>query len=237
MATPAGPSEFRRLTTPRSAAIAGVLFAVLFAGSLVLLRVAIPGESARGTDWLEEGTPALSAAVTIMPFAGISFLWFIGVIRDRLGDAEDRFFASVFFGSGLLFLAMIFISMAVAGGILASARTSPDPASTEEIAYFGRAVMLQISNGYALRMAGVFMISLGTIWLRTGSMPKWLAIITYVAATTLLVISTLSLWATLVFPAWVLLVSLHILLRTFGRRAPHPPVDRAEDAGGPPPVS
>ena len=118
---------------------------------------------------------------------------------------------------------MVFVSMAVAGGILASAQTGPDPASTEEIVYFGRAVMFQISNGCALRMAGVFMISLGTIWLRTGAMPKWLAIITYAAATTLLLIATLSLWATLVFPAWVLLVSLHILLRTFGRSSrPNP---------------
>ena len=96
MATPAVPSEFRRLTTPRSAAIAGVLFAALFAGSLVLLRIAIPADVDRGTDWLEQGTPALSAALTIMPFAGISFLWFIGVVRDVLGDAEDKFFASVF---------------------------------------------------------------------------------------------------------------------------------------------
>jgi hypothetical protein len=222
MAPPAAPSEFRRLTTPRSAAIAGVLFAVLFAGSLVLLRIAVPEEIGRGTDWLEQGTPALSAALTIMPFAGISFLWFIGVIRDRLGDAEDKFFASVFFGSGLLFLAMVFVSMAVAGGILASARTGADPAYTEEIVYFARSVMFQISNVYALRMAGVFMISLGTIWLRTGAMPKWLSVITYVAATTLLVIVTLSLWVALVFPAWVLLVSLHILLRTFRRRPSRP---------------
>ena len=80
--------------------------------------------------------------------------------------------------------------------------------------------MFQISNVYALRMAGVFMISLGTIWLRTGGMPKWLAVVTYVAATTLLLAVTLSLWVMLVFQAWVLVVSLHILLRTFGRKPP-----------------
>lgn len=33
--------------------------------------------------------------------AGIAFLWFIGVIRDRSGAHEDRFFATVFLGSGL----------------------------------------------------------------------------------------------------------------------------------------
>jgi hypothetical protein len=48
--------------------------------------------------------------------AGIAFLWFIGVIRDHLGDREDRFFATVFLGSGLLFVAMLFIC----GGIIAT---------------------------------------------------------------------------------------------------------------------
>lgn len=56
-----------------------------------------------------------------MPFAGIAFLWFIGVIRDRLGDHEDRFFASVFLGSGLIFLATVFVAMAIAGALLAGA--------------------------------------------------------------------------------------------------------------------
>ena len=54
-----------------------------------------------------------------MPFAGIAFLWFIGVVRDRLGRLEDQFFSTVFFGSGLLFLAMVFVSMAIAGGMVA----------------------------------------------------------------------------------------------------------------------
>lgn len=38
-------------------------------------------------------------------------------MRDRLGQQEDRFFAAVFPGSGLLFLAMLFASAAVVGGL------------------------------------------------------------------------------------------------------------------------
>jgi len=45
-------------------------------------------------------------------------LWFIGVLRDRLGEREDKFFATVFFGSGLLFLAMLFAAAAVAGALI-----------------------------------------------------------------------------------------------------------------------
>ena len=153
-----------------------------------------------------------------MPFAGIAFLWFIGVIRDLLGQYEDRFFSTVFFGSGLLFLAMVFVSCGVAGATLASAKLAATQRSEEQIVYFGRLIMLQISNIYALRMAGVFMISLGTIWWRTGLMPRWLATISFLVALTLLLVISLSLWLVLLFPAWTLVVSLLVLVRN--RRVP-----------------
>ena len=57
-------------------------------------------------------------ALNLLPFAGIAFLWFIGVVRDRIGQGEDRFFATVFLGSGLLFIAMLFVTGAVAGGLV-----------------------------------------------------------------------------------------------------------------------
>jgi len=42
--------------------------------------------------------------VDLAPFAGIAFLWFIAVVRNLIGDREDRFFATVFLDSGLLFV-------------------------------------------------------------------------------------------------------------------------------------
>ena len=204
--------KFRRLTTPRAAAVAGILFSLLFSTSLVLLRIAIPGDLSAGMDWVEAGANQLSIALILMPFAGIAFIWFIGVMRDRLGEYEDQFFSAVFYGSGLLFLGMVFVSMAIAGGILATARIIEDATLQSQVIYFGRVVMFQISNVYALRMAGVFMISLGTIWWRTGLMPRWLALITYLLALTLLLIITHSLWVQLVFPAWVVVIEVYALL-------------------------
>ncbi len=57
----------------------------------------------------------MAVSLNLVPFAGIAFLWFIGVLRDRIGEREDRFFATVFLGSGLLFVAMMFVAVAVAG--------------------------------------------------------------------------------------------------------------------------
>jgi hypothetical protein len=186
---------------------------VLFGFGLVLVRLSIPADPLAEPTWIVEGSGPLRLALTVMPLSGLAFLWFVGVVRDRLGDFEDRFLATVFIGSGLLFLAMTFVSMAIAGGILTSAS---DPGQPYDLAVlrFSRATMLQISNVYALRMAAAFMVSLATIWLRTGLMPRWLAAVTYALALVLLFVTTLSLWTTLVFPAWVLLVSVLFLVRS-----------------------
>jgi len=203
--------EKRRLTTPRTAAIAGILFGLLFSASLVLLRTAIPEEINRDPGWVSAGASRINLALGLMPFAGIAYLWFIGVVRDKLGDYEDKFFSTVFFGSSLVFIGLVFIAMAVAGGILAIYPMISKEAPDYTVIFFARALMLHISNVYALRMAGVTMISLGTIWMRTGLMPRWLAVVTFSLALVLLVVVNFSAWFTLVYPAWVTLISLYIL--------------------------
>jgi hypothetical protein len=202
------------LKTPRAAAIAGILFAVLFTTSLVLIRLAIP-EDLSGTNiasWLQGNTARVSLALTLVPFSGIAFLWFMGVVRDRLGKLEDQFFSTVFFGSGLLFLAMVFASAALAGGILSSYAIASETLIKSGVVTFGRAIMYKITNVYAVRMAGVFMISLGTIWLRTRVMPRLFVFLTYALALLLLVSGDFTLWLLLVFPAWVFVISIFILV-------------------------
>jgi hypothetical protein len=202
--------------------VAGIAFALLLSTSLVLIRLSVP------TDFADLEISRLTGAnrsrvliaLTLVPFAGIAFLWFIGVVRDRIGDAEDRFIATVFLGSGLLFLAMLFASTAVAGALVVgpgSTETTPDA----EVWRFGAHISSTIFNVYAMRMAGVFMISTATITLRTAVMPRWLAFLGYLLAVCLLFgVSSLR-WAELLFPTWVLVVSLHLLMVI--RRAPRSP--------------
>ncbi len=132
------------------------------------------------------GYQRITIALGLMPFAGIAYLWFIGVVRDKLGDYEDRFFSSVFFGSSLLFLGMVFVAMAIVGGLVAGYRLNSGMTMDSQVIYFSRAFMIQLSNVYALRMAGVTMISLATIWIRTGLAPRWLVLVTYTLALILL---------------------------------------------------
>jgi hypothetical protein len=201
-----------KLKTPRAAALAGILFAVLFVSSLVLIRLSIPPDPADAGAWLKARAGIVSLALSLLPFAGIAFLWFMGVVRDRLGHLEDQFFSTVFFGSGLLFLAMIFATAALAGAVLATYAIEPSRLIDSSVYTFAREVAYRFTNIFAIKMAGVFMISLGTIWVRTRVMPRSLALLTYVLALVLLLSIGSSLWVTLIFPAWVCAVSVYILV-------------------------
>ncbi|MFB1296086.1 hypothetical protein ACAG24_011250 [Mycobacterium sp. pW049] len=205
--------HLRKLTTPKAAAFAGVLFALLFGAALILIRISLPDGEALGSQWVDGSSHRLRLAVVLMPFSGIAFLWFIGVVRDGLGTLEDKFFATVFLGSGLLFLAMIFASTAVGAGLLAT-REFDGSGTHSEVAAFGHGLLMALSNTYALRMAAVFMMSLATIWLRTRLMPTWLVVVTYLVAVCVLVASDVSRWMTIAFPIWVLIVSLLMLVRS-----------------------
>jgi hypothetical protein len=200
-----------RLKTPRAAAIAGIVFSVLLMTSLVLVRLSVPADPLEGGAWLSTRLDTVALALNMVPFAGIAFLWFIGVLRDRLGELEDRFFATVFFGSGLLFLAMLFVSAALVKAIIIAygAQTIGLDAGTFTIA---RSLSYEIMNIYAIKMAGVFMISLSTISVRTRITPRWIAILGYALALLILFGSRYISWTVLAFPLWVLLISVYILI-------------------------
>ena len=201
-----------RLTTPRAAAIAGILFSLLLITSLVLVRISVPANPQDAGEWLSRYSGTVTLALNLVPFAGIAFLWFIGVVRDRLGSNEDRFFATVFLGSGLLFLAMLFSSAAVTGGIISIYGSSPSNLISSGVYTFGRTLTYELMTVYTMKMAGVFMISTCTLSLRTGIFPRWMAYLGMLLALVLLLTITLIPIAPLLFPLWVLLISVYILL-------------------------
>ena len=206
------------LRTPRAAAVAGVVFSVFLIAALVLLRLSTPAQPGVAGAWLTE--PGRRAAVVIalnlVPFAGIAFLWFIGVLRDRIGEREDRFFATVFLGSGLLFVGMLFVAAAVSGGLIAAAAQPSGPPGADTFT-LGRDVTATLVNVYAMRMAAVFTLTTVTIARRTQIVSRWLTVAGIATALVLLVGVGISAWVEFLFPAWILALSVDIL--TAGRRA------------------
>jgi hypothetical protein len=206
-----------KLTTPGAAAIAGILFSVLLITSLVLVMISVPANPQDAGAWLSDNSSTVSLALNLVPFAGIAFLWFIGVVRDRLGVNEDRLFATVFLGSGLLFLAMLFATTANAGGIITIYGSIPGMLIDSGIYTYGRTLIYVIMNTYAMKMAGVFMITTCTLSLRTGIIPRWMAYLGLALAVLLLLSTGTLYWAPLIFPLWVLLISVHILVANLRR--------------------
>jgi hypothetical protein len=200
------------LKTPRAAAIAGVLFSVLFASCFSLLRLSIPADPHEAGAWLETSSERVSLALNLVPFAGIAFLWFIGVLRDRLGALEDQFFATVFLGSAVLFIGMMFVAAATTGSLMRAYSAEPSALFNSATFAFGRAFMFDITNIYAIKMAAVFMITASTLAVRTRFVGRWIALLGYVSATFLLMGSGYFNWTVFVFPSWVLLVSGYILI-------------------------
>ncbi len=201
----------RRAATPIAGAVAGILFAVLFSFSVMILDHTVADAATDTGDWLAADSGAFKFALALIPFAGLFFLWFIAVARERLGRFEDQFFSTVFLGSGLLFLAMVFAAAASAGALAAAYAKSPATFAASSTFLYGREVVSQIFAVYALRMAAVFLLSQATLWLRTGVMPRWMAFLTYVVALVLLFVFTTAFWIILIFPAWVFMVSVYIL--------------------------
>jgi hypothetical protein len=202
-----------QLKTPKAAAIAGIAFSLLLLLILWLLRTSIPADPLEPGAWLTTDTRAITVALNLVPFAGVAFIWFIGVLRDRLGQLEDRFFASVFFGSALLFLAMLFAAAAVIGAVMLVASVSePNELISSTTFRFARAVSYIIMNVYAIKMAAVFMISTSTVVIRTGIAPRWIAFLGLLLAVILLIGSFFISWSVAVFPSWVFLISVYILI-------------------------
>ena len=209
----------REVRSPRAAAIAGIIYAIIIVTVMMMTRRAgsvQPQDITR--ELLETWSGTFSLVLTMIPFAGIAFLWFTGVVRDRLREQEGRFFATLFFGSGIIQVLLLFIWGGILGTILTMANmvsqgiidtVSPD------IYIFGVLLMNEIIGNFALRMAGVYMLAIGTLWTRTGLMPRWLTLITYLLALGFLVAAQRIREARFIFPAWVLVVSVYTLILNY----------------------
>jgi hypothetical protein len=212
----------QQLRAPWAAAIAGLLFAAMFTVGLLLLRNQ-PMLGATDDDLVQQFATGqdlggLIGGLYLGPFAGIMFLWFIAVIRDQIGEREDRFFATVFFGSGLLFVAMLFAALAVASWPVVSVRYLDQAAPSAREIQVARALSYAFMFAFATRAAAVFLIAMSTIGVKSGVFPLWFSRLGYVVGFVLLVVVAIWDWIILVLPVWIALVSLYILRRERSRR-------------------
>ena len=195
------------------------MFSILLTTALVLIRLSVPSGGEAGASWLTNSSrrTAVRVALNLVP-----------VRRDRVPlvhrrdprpdrGYEDRFFATVFLGSGILFVAMLFVAAAIAGALVAGA-PSPSTAASKGASALARRETAVILNIYAMRMAAVFIISTATIAFRTKVMARWIALLGYAVALVLLLTIAITPWAAVAFPAWIMLVSVDTLVVSSRRR-------------------
>ena len=210
--------------TPRgrsieAAAIAGIVYAVLTVLAMIRLarfpRLDLSDEEL--AQWFDDGRHQawLIGALSLASVAAIAFLWFVAVIRRRLGDREDQFFSTVFLGSGILYVA-VWLSGAAVLAAPAVAMTQFDaaavsPASASLAGGIGGSLVLVV----APRIQAVFIFTTSTVIMRSRVLPSWLAVVGYLSGLVLFVLPLVAQPAGLVFPAWVFTVSVVLLVTRF----------------------
>jgi hypothetical protein len=205
-----------RLRSAEAAALAGIVFGVLFAAVFIVLAESPAADASveEISAWLEDpGSAERMVFVQSLALAAVvAFLWFIGVFRRRVLGRSDEFTGSVFLGSGLVIaaLAAVGISLLTAPTIAFEGAVTPTAVS----AYATSTAVGETSLGvFANGLAGVFALSSATLIRQSGAFPRSLTVVGYVLAF-LLIISPLGLVSnTVLFPAWIALISIDVLFR------------------------
>jgi hypothetical protein len=182
------------------------------------------------TAWFDDDAhkASLIGALALASVGSVAFLWFVAVIRRRLGDLEDKFFSTVFLGSGIVYVAVWLIG---AAGLAAPAvamtqldAATISPASASMAGGIGGALILVV----APRLQAVFVFTTSTVIMRSRVLPTWLAILGYLSGLVLFVVPLVTQPVGLLFPGWVLIVSVVLLVKRADRRLGLPAPDGGE---------
>ena len=213
------PTPFlRTLRTARSVAIAGIVFAVTLTATLYLFRSAFPFDASIATTQVPsaEDISRGRVALTLMPYVGISFLWFMGSLNYSIGHADNRLFTTVFLASGILFVAVCFVAGAVGAAELSALEARVD---TSEGGRFipGMTVNVLLIN-YAARMAAVFCLAVSAFGRLRRLLPPWLAWLGTITGIFLLLVPFGVPHVQFVFPAWVAILSVYLFVANPGAK-------------------
>lgn len=223
-------SVLKRKPPIESAAVAGIVYSVLSAVAVVLFRQfepTLPDQEL--LSWFgDEGNrwwPILG--LNLATISSVAFLWFVAVIRRRIGDREDRFLQTVFLGSAFAWVfswlagAVSLAAIPLAHGFVGAWAPSPDAIRVT----FGLAAGWLLVVGP--KMQAVLIFSASTVFVRTKAVPIWLAYVGYAMGLVLFFMPLIWRPIFLGFPIWVLIVSVTIL---FARRSDQPLDDRTAGA-------
>jgi hypothetical protein len=225
----AGPVPAGASSTARIAAISGLLFAVLFLMAMVLVHRAptLHDSDAAYASFYAGGGDQLFVAVGlyVVPFAGLAFLWHMTAMRnvlDTLTPAPSTMAHGLNLLGGIIFVTLLFAGTAAVGAVAFGAYFGhvrvEDPSAARTFTAVGYGLVFI----FAVRGAGMFAITTTTLLRKAGVLPRVPAVAAYLLAAVLLLAVSSDPAAVLVFPAWVVLISLYLLRHARRGAAPDP---------------
>ncbi|NMO93467.1 hypothetical protein [Actinomycetospora sp. TBRC 11914] len=218
----------------RLAAGSGFLFVVLFVAALVMLRRAphLDDPDATFTAFYAHGGDTLLVAIGLylVPLAGIAFLWHMTATRSLLDTLTPRP-SSMAHGlnllAGTVFVTMLFAGTAALGAVAFSvSRGGPasiDPDTARALTAVGYGLVFV----FAVRGAGMFVLTTTTLLRNGGVLTMPWAVVGWLLGAFLLVSVTNNPGALLVLPLWVVLIGCIALLRFRAPTTPATPTDPA----------
>jgi len=210
------PTWRRRLASVEAAAVAGIICAVGWSIGLrgLLATPSVSATDAEITHFYSGSEVGLNAIVLLQVIlvATIAFMWFIGVVRSRLGEQEPKLFGTVFFGGAILLAGLIFVgtaALAAPSVLVEVGGKTPDPGA----ASVSRALAVAVLSVFAPRVATLVMFSTAALARKTHALPGWLVLLSYLVGVGEFVNFTVSRPTVYVLPAWIALVSVVLLVR------------------------
>ena len=193
---------------------------------MIIIRIAIPADPSDPGVWLADLdiNNRVNFALNLLPFIGIAFLWFMGVLRNHIGELEDRFFATIFLGSGFLFVGMLFTCGSTSQGLLEVFGGGKLSNAGNETYAVGRRMVYVLLMTYGMKMGAAFMSVASLIGSRTAVLPRFVTCIGTAFAILILLLVSHFAWLSLLFPTWILIVSTWIFIagNKFSNEAPTP---------------
>lgn len=225
--TPAGASTTALRKSAQVSALSGILFAGLFVLALVLVRqgpgLGVPDRVYADFYQVGRGNVIVTAGLYVVPFAGIAFMWHMSALRtviEALPGPSSEMPRWLQLSSGVLFVCMLFAGTAAVGAVALLTVVSTAPLPPPEVARALSAAGYGLVFVFGVRAAGMFMITTTTLSRKRGLVPGWFTLISYLAAAFLLVSTTFHPAILLIFPGWVLVLSVVLLVDTHGHHSP-----------------
>jgi hypothetical protein len=216
MVTISEPNNRARWRSVEAAALAGLAHAVLYviAISLMTRAPSPPADHAARADWFlqVENQRLMVTALNLLVLSTIAFLWFVAVIRRRVGERENRFFGTVFLASALLLAALWLVGATLYTAPAFAAYTfGYEPTEGDIALWHGAAVAMLLV--LVARLQAVFILTATTVVRLSGAFPRWVVVVGYATGVFLMLVPVPGAFLHWIFPSWVAFLSMVALLR------------------------